>query len=289
MAEKDIVEKLLEDYNDVFADIYNTLVFGENYLQKDKLSAGPTASIYKARRGNFAEQSRDVLKNYEKNQLCLMSLGIENQTDEDKTMPVRVMGYDYGSYRGMIKNGEALKPVMTIVLNFGSKRWRKAKSLHELLELPDKLKGYVEDYKIRVYDIAFLSDNVIEQFTSDFKIVARFFKDRRLGRNTVMRDKSAKIRHVEAVLEFLSTFTKDDCYRNLYTETVREKERNGEDIDMCWIAQGLINEGIEKGLAALVKSLKPFVPDLNELHKIVTKNEDYAHVTEEQVRAYYEG
>ena len=64
MAEKDIREKLLEDCKDVFADIYNTLVYRENYLQKDKLSAGPSASIYKARRGTFAGQSRDVLKNY---------------------------------------------------------------------------------------------------------------------------------------------------------------------------------------------------------------------------------
>lgn len=82
-----------------------------------------------------------------------------------------------------------------------------------MMRLPDKLKTYVEDYKIRVYDIAFLSDNVIEQFTSDFKVVARFFKDRRLKRNSLMKDDAAKIHHAEAVLDLLSVFTKDDSYR----------------------------------------------------------------------------
>ena len=256
MAEKDLNEKMLEDYNDVFADIYNTLVFAEPYLQKDRLLSGPTASVYKAETGEVAEQFRDVLKTYGGANLTLMSLGIENQSEEDAAMPVRVMGYDYGTYRGMIKNKKPITPVATIVLNFGEKRWSKAKSLHELMQLPKELESYVEDYKIRVYDIAFLSDNVIEKFTSDFKIVARFFKDRRLGRNTLMKDEAVKICHAEAVLDLFSVFTKDDRYRDLYTEAMHEKEKKEEGIDMCWMFQEILDEGIEKGiekgLAALI-------------------------------------
>jgi len=193
----------------------------------------------------------------------------------------------------MVKNKKPITPATTIVLNFGEKRWSKAKSLHELMKLPDELKAYVEDYKIRVYDIAFLSDNVIERFTSDFKIVVRFFKDRRLGRNTILKDDAAKICHAEALLDLFSVFTKDDSYRNLYTDAIREKEKKGKEVVMCWMLQSLVDEGmekgIEKGLAALITSLKAFVPDVKELHKLVTANETYAHVTEEQVRAYYEG
>ncbi len=297
MAEKDIHEKRLEDYNDVFADIYNTLLFGEKYLEDEKLSPGPTTSVYKAEMGEIAEQFRDVLKMYESGSLGLVSLGIENQTGEDKIMPVRVMGYDYGNYRGMINNGEEITPVTTIVLNFGEKRWSKAKSLHEMMRIPEKMKNYVQDYKIRVYDIAFLSDNIIEEFKSDFKIVARFFKDRRLGKNEVMKDANAKIRHVEAVLDLFSVFTKDESYRRAYSDAIKQMEENGEEVDMCYIAQGLINEGmekgiekgIEKGLEALVKTLKTYVSDFKELYKTVTANETYAHVTEEQVRIYFEG
>ncbi len=303
MAEKDLNEKLLEDYNDVFADIYNTLVFGEPFLQEERLSSGASASIYKTEMGNASQQFRDVLKKYGEGRLGLLSLGIENQTDADETMPVRVMGYDYGTYRGMLKNGKEITPVTTIVLNFGDRRWRKAKSLHEMMNLPEKLRQYVEDYKIRVYDIAFLSDNVIEQFTSDFKLVARFFKDRRLKRNTLRKDEMEKIRHAEAVLDLFSVFTKDDRYRNLYTETIREKEEKGEQIDMCWMLQEIIDEGmekgmekgiekgiekgLEKGLAACVEVLKITCSSFEEVYEAVTSTETYANVSEEQVRKYY--
>ena len=38
MAEKDVAEKLLEDYNDVFADIANVLLFGgKRIIQSDDM------------------------------------------------------------------------------------------------------------------------------------------------------------------------------------------------------------------------------------------------------------
>lgn len=45
-----------------------------------------------------------------------------------------------------------------------------------MMALPSDLAKYVQDYKINVFDIAFLKDEVIEKFTSDFKAVARFSK-----------------------------------------------------------------------------------------------------------------
>ena len=39
MGEKDITEKLLEDYPDLFADIFNVLLFdGEKLIKEDELS-----------------------------------------------------------------------------------------------------------------------------------------------------------------------------------------------------------------------------------------------------------
>ena len=68
--------------------------------------------------------------------------------------------------------------MITIVLNFSMKRWTSGKSLHEILKIPKELKPYVQDYKIYVFDIAFLDDDVINTFTSDFKAVARFFRQK---------------------------------------------------------------------------------------------------------------
>ena len=43
MGQKDIAEKRLESYNDVFADIVNVLLFsGEKLIAEDQLEDGPT-------------------------------------------------------------------------------------------------------------------------------------------------------------------------------------------------------------------------------------------------------
>lgn len=49
MGEKDISEKLLADYEDVFADIVNVLLFhGERRVPPDSLRSTKTVSHYKA-------------------------------------------------------------------------------------------------------------------------------------------------------------------------------------------------------------------------------------------------
>ncbi|HBI61808.1 MAG TPA: hypothetical protein DDY31_11465, partial [Lachnospiraceae bacterium] len=53
MAEKDLASKKIEDYNEVFADIYNTLLFRSPVITPEQLQSGPTESIYKADNGNL--------------------------------------------------------------------------------------------------------------------------------------------------------------------------------------------------------------------------------------------
>ena len=99
MAEKDVREKLLEDYEDVFADIVNVLAFGgQRLLDPARLRGGPTVSRYKDGEAGLREQIRDVIK-FDQNEAMLAVFGLENQTREDPHMVFRVMGYDYGSYR----------------------------------------------------------------------------------------------------------------------------------------------------------------------------------------------
>ena len=80
MAEKDIAEKTLEAYNDVFADIVNGLLFeGREVVKEDELEAESEISMYKAD-DRLHEQERDVAKYwkngeirialYEKKEVC---------------------------------------------------------------------------------------------------------------------------------------------------------------------------------------------------------------------------
>ncbi len=132
------------------------------------------------------------------------------------------MGYDYGTYKGQLQNKKSLAPVITIVLNFDEKRWNKPKSIWEQIKIPDEMKQYVQDYRVEVFDIAYLEDEIIDAFSSDFKLVARFFKERRLNpKGCILTDGTTEIRHVEAVLKFLEAFTKDAKYGEVYRKILK--------------------------------------------------------------------
>ena len=66
MAEKDITEKVLESYNDVFSDIVNVLLFdGKTVIKADELEDQAPRAYYKAD-GKIREIKRDVAKRWKK-------------------------------------------------------------------------------------------------------------------------------------------------------------------------------------------------------------------------------
>ena len=120
MAEKDIAEKILEDYPDVFADIVNGLLFnGEPVIKPEELEDSKIQSAYRAE-GGLHELERDVAKRWKKNDIRIACVGFENQTNPDSRMVLRVYGYDGAEYRAQcLKEKEKPYPVLTLVLYFG--------------------------------------------------------------------------------------------------------------------------------------------------------------------------
>ncbi len=181
MGKKDIIDKKIEKNNDVFADVFNTLLFKEEVIRPEKLKPGVTNVIAEAKEGD-KEHYRDECKLYEDSSLVVVSLGIENQTKKNNLMPVRVMGYDYGEYLGQIINVKKTKlpylyPSITLVLNYSDTRWRKPRSLKECIRYNEKLWPYVNDYKMYVVDMNFLSDEEIKSFKSDLGGILKILKD----------------------------------------------------------------------------------------------------------------
>lgn len=120
MAEKDIAEKQLLSYADVFANILNVGLFdGDEVIHPEELTDVLPQSTYKAD-GKLREQERDVAKLWKDSELRLALFGLENQSAIDKTMPLRIMGYDGAAYRNEL-NAKDVKmyPVVTVVLYFG--------------------------------------------------------------------------------------------------------------------------------------------------------------------------
>ena len=250
MAEKDITEKNLEALNDVFADIVNVLLFkGEQVINEKDLEADTTKSMFKAD-GKIHEQERDVSKFWKNGEIRISILGIENQTAQDSDMPLRVISYDGASYKQQLldKNQKKRYPVATLVLYFGTEeKWSKAKHLYDCFEVPEKLKPFVNDYKINVFNIAFLSQKTIAMFKSDFKIIAEYFRAKRL--NQKYKGSKEKLKHANETLKMFSALTGDNSFEKVYNES--NSKKGG--ITMCDVVERIrddgITEGINKGIA----------------------------------------
>ena len=170
--------------------------------------------------------------------------GLENQTKPEKRMPLRVFGYDGTEYVKQAKkenNKEVLYPVITLVLYFGyNSRWNQPKSLFELLEIDERIKPYVNDFKINLFEIAYLDREKIDMFKSDFWILADYLYQMRVNKDYVAGD--TVIEHVDELLMLMSAMTKD--YR--FEETINEV-KGKENLTMCEVLDRVEARGIEKG------------------------------------------
>lgn len=248
MCKKDITEKNLEAWNDVFADIVNVLLFkGEKLVKETDLEADTKASMLKAD-GKIHEQERDVSKFWKNGEIRISILGFENQTAQDYNMPLRIISYDGASYKQELldKTIKQKYPVATLVLYFGTEtKWTAPKKLHDCFKIPDKLKPFVSDYKINVFNIAWLSDKTISMFKSDFKFVAKYFQTKR--KNQKYKPTKEEIKHVDSLLKMFSALTGDNKFEKLYNEGNYKYVKGG--VTMCEIVQSFIDEGIEQGKA----------------------------------------
>lgn len=259
MAEKDIAEKTLEAYNDVFADIVNVLVFGGKQVIKPEslMNATPT-SQYKID-NKLHEQERDVAKYWDGNNIRLLMLGLENQSAIDSDMPLRVIGYDGAAYRHQLNMDEEVTsedgkkyrkknpryPVVTIVLHFGEKEWKKPLSLMDTFKnmdkLPAELRPFIHDYSINVFDIPRLTLEQVKLFKSDFRYVAEYLVCKRLNKD-YQPDKEL-LRHKDEVLKLMKILTGDNRYEALLNDFAGE-----ESISMCDVLDKVEARGRIEGI-----------------------------------------
>ena len=244
MEQKDIAEKRLESYNDVFADIVNTLLFSsEKLIAEDQLEDGPTGSSYSEAEKLYL-QDRDITKIWRSCGIRLALLGIENQTTQDPNMVIRAMCYDAASYHAQVRSpspGKEKYPVVTLVLYFGTAPWQKARKLSEAIPIEDRLKPYVNDYQMNLFEVAFLSDEQISCFHSDFRAVAEYFRSVQKG----TAFSAHKLKHVSEVLRLLAELTKDKRYLDILANEFLKQEGG---ITMCELLDRYIKQGEEKGL-----------------------------------------
>jgi hypothetical protein len=163
--------------NEHFADLFNAVLYnGIQVITPEDLEDVDTdeSSVFEHR--DYAESvkaSRDnikICKKSRKYNVELALLGLESQQSIHYAMPMRIMGYDYATYKkqydsnatkykdasgltgdeylSRMKATDKFVPVITLVVYYGEKPWDGALSLHDILDIPKGMEQFVNDYKI---------------------------------------------------------------------------------------------------------------------------------------------
>ena len=190
----DVVVKNYWRNNEQFADFFNGVLFeGRKVIKPEELEELDTEESSVIEHKEYIESisaARDNVKIRKKSTAYNVEfaiLGIEGQEHIHYAMPMRVMGYDYGTYKkqydinakryknakGMtedeylskMKKTDKLIPVITVVVYYGEKPWDGAVSLHGMLQIPKAIKPFINDYKL--YLIEARKNNLILHNTNN--------------------------------------------------------------------------------------------------------------------------
>lgn len=300
-------DTVLKNYwndNGQFADFFNAVLFdGEQVISPDELEDADTEESSVLEHREYAESiraSRDNIKIHKRSTAYgveLVMLGIESQEHIHYAMPMRVMGYDYGTYKkqydrnakkyhtkdGMtddeylsrMKWTDRFTPVITVVVYYGDNPWDGATTLHGMLDIPDKMKPFVNDYKMllveaRQNDLIFHNVN-----NTAFFDMLKVVLDKSITKNEARKkvtEYALKNNVDKTVVMTVAGATNRKIDYNALS-------RKG-DITMCTLFDEIEKEGMIKGIQALIESLQemevPYTKTQNQLMVKFSLSEDTA-------------
>ena len=112
--------------------------------------------------------------------------------------------------------------------------------MYELLKLPKALEKFINNYKIHVIEVAWLSDEERQMLTGDFRILADVLNEQRTTGKILGSNR--RVRHAKALLAALSAITGNPHFEEIQFESLKEDKvtmRNlMEDYNNKLIAQG---------------------------------------------------
>lgn len=269
-------DTVLKNYwsdNEQFADLFNAVLFeGKQVIRPEELEDVDTEESVVLEHRGYAESiraSRDTVKVCKRSSAYgveFVMLGMESQEHIHYAMPMRIMGYDYSTYKkqydsnakryktseGMdedeylsrMKKTDKLLPVITMVVYYGERPWDGALSLYEMLDIPEEIKAFVNDYKMllveaRKSDLVFHNMNNIAFFQ-----MLNVILDKNLSRDEAKKKviDYAKEHHVDKTV-VMTVAGATNC-RIDYNALSRKG-----DFDMCTLFDEIAKENEEKGQA----------------------------------------
>ncbi len=282
-------DTVLKNYwndNEQFADLFNAVLFeGRQVIRPEELEDVDTEESSVLEHRDYAESirvSRDSIKVSKRSTVYgvdLVMLGMESQSHIHYGMPIRVMGYDYGTYKkqydsnarryqkrdgleedeylSRMKRTDKFIPVVTIVVYYGEKPWDGAVSLHGMLDIPEEMKQFVNDYKMMLVEarqnnlsfhnmnnvyffnmLQMVLDKSIPKNESKEKVI-KYAREHGIDKTVIMTVAGA----TNCKINYNALAEKGDADMcTLFEEIARESEAKGK-------AEGIIETGYDFGLS----------------------------------------
>ena len=199
---------------------------------------------------------------------------LENQSDINNIMPVRDMGYQHAKYMEQVRtiketnrqqlaypspitkeihDAQKLDPVITLVLNYSQKEWKKPKQLQDVLNIPDDMceefEKWISPHSIGIINLANQSESTMQMYHSDFKYIVRYLscKNDKEKLESFFRTTDFKLDHPEAFLDWLAAVANDERYIKAKQLIDKQNEKGGH-INMCVLLDMYEERGETRGI-----------------------------------------
>lgn len=250
--------------NERFADFLNSVCFGgKDVIVPDRLKDVDTeeaVSYIKDEQLKNIVRYRDVVKEYGSGMEFIL-IGLENQAKVHYAMPIRTQLYDVLRYVKQCKTIEEahrknkelkgsdeflsgmkptdrLKAVITVVLYYGEDDWDGAVRLSDMLDVPDNMKQFVNDYNIHLFKIKELKGDMFKNRDNIqlFTLVNEFYD----SKGTInINELKSKHPDMEIWWETLATIGAITGTEEIIQQAIYNK---GGRIKMCRAVENLKNE-----------------------------------------------
>ena len=254
--------------NHHFADLFNATMFdGEQVLNPDDLSEADTdvSSILKF--NGHAETVQKVLDVVKKTAygIDFVIWGLENQAKIHYAMPLRHMigdGFSYlkeyqeiaaknrkdknfassDEFLSNMKKTDRLHPMISLCVYYGENPWDGPLCLMDMLEVPEKIKSLVADYKMNLLELR--ASGSLQFHNQDVNTVfdiSRSIYERDYNKiNTVYKDR--------LIASELGVVIGAITQSQELIDHALELEQKGGQVNMCSALEELKREGKQEGL-----------------------------------------
>lgn len=210
MGDVDITVKNFIKINSVFAQLFEKGVYhGAVHIESSQLRETDTAVQDTIDYGDGKFKSLERFRDAEKVAMLFADsaafqviMGAEGQAGVHYYMPVRCMEMDAVSYSAQcrqaarkakeekklekyadgVPKGTKIVPVVTLVFYTGSKPWDGPRSLYDMLDTPEDMKGWLlqaaPDYQMNLIDARHMTKEQINEFEGDLKAFLLMLQER---------------------------------------------------------------------------------------------------------------